>query len=470
MTHWTPDLTGLAGPRYRAIADALGRDIASASLKPGTRLPTHRDLAFKLGVTVGTVTRAYAEAERRGLIAGEVGRGTYVCEPEGGGTTVIGYFKGAAAAGSMINMGISVPTVLEAPQQVRAVLREIAAKGDIAWMLGYHSDPLSTEQRQAAVRWLADRHRLAAQPEHVRAINGAQHGMITAFIAAARPGDLIVSEILTYTGLKHVAVSLGLRLEGLDYDADGLIPAAFEACCRQRAPRVLYTVPTLHNPTTAIMPSERRREIAAIARRYGVIIVEDDVFGFLPSQAPEPLYNLLPEQVIYLTSFSKCVGTGFRCGYMVVPPGMANRIDAAMLTSQSMPPMLLVEIATRLVLSGEADRLALGQREETRQRQLIAADILAGLDISTNLESHHLWLRLPLPWRREAFAAEARRRGVGVTPADVFTVGHAPSEQAVRLSLCQPEDRAQVERALSILADLLAENAQFASPGLLAVV
>jgi DNA-binding transcriptional MocR family regulator len=468
MTHWIPDMAGLSGPRYRAIADALARDIGNGTLKPATRLPTHRDLAYKLGVTVGTVTRAYTEAERRGLIAGEVGRGTYVCEPEGGGTTVIGYYKNATNA--TINMGISVPTVLEAPTLVRGVLRDIAAKGDIEWLLGYHSEPLSADSRNAATRWLADRHRLVVRPEDLRAINGAQHGMLTAFIAAARPGDLIVSEILTYTGLKHVAVSLGLRLEGLDYDADGLIPAAFEACCRQRAPRVLYTVPTLHNPTTAILPSERRREIAAIARRYGVIIIEDDVFGFLPTQAPEPLYNLLPEQVIFLSSFSKCIGTGFRCGYMAVPPAMAGRIDAAMLTSQSMPPMLLIEIATRLILSGAADALATGQRDEARQRQTIAVDVLAGLDVSTHPESHHLWLRLPLPWRREAFAAEARRRGVSVTPADVFTVGHAPSEQAVRISLCQPEDRAQVERGLTILADLLAENAQFASPGLLAVV
>ena len=78
MTNWQPDISTFPGPRYLAIADALSDDIRQQRMAPGTRLPTHRELAFRLGVTVGTVTRAYAEAERRGLIGGEVGRGTFV--------------------------------------------------------------------------------------------------------------------------------------------------------------------------------------------------------------------------------------------------------------------------------------------------------------------------------------------------------------------------------------------------------
>ena len=78
MTNWTPDLSGRNGPRYRAIADALAEDVRGGRLAAGTRLPTHRDLAWRLKMTIGTVSRAYAEAERRGLVAGEVGRGTYV--------------------------------------------------------------------------------------------------------------------------------------------------------------------------------------------------------------------------------------------------------------------------------------------------------------------------------------------------------------------------------------------------------
>src|SRR5438034_9496690 len=81
MTMWTPDLRERSGPRYLAIAEALAQDTGGGRLRPGTRLPTHRDLADRLGVTVGTVTRAYAEAARRSLVSGEVGRGTFVRAP-----------------------------------------------------------------------------------------------------------------------------------------------------------------------------------------------------------------------------------------------------------------------------------------------------------------------------------------------------------------------------------------------------
>src|SRR5260221_9259749 len=78
MASWVPDLKADEGPRYLAIVEALAGDVANGVLGPGSRMPTHRDLADRLGMTVGTVSRAYAEAARRGLVSGEVGRGTFV--------------------------------------------------------------------------------------------------------------------------------------------------------------------------------------------------------------------------------------------------------------------------------------------------------------------------------------------------------------------------------------------------------
>ena len=77
MTMWLPDVASRPGPLYQAIAEALAEDTSRGVLAAGQRLPTHRELADRLGVTVGTVTRAYAEAARRGLVSGEVGRGTF---------------------------------------------------------------------------------------------------------------------------------------------------------------------------------------------------------------------------------------------------------------------------------------------------------------------------------------------------------------------------------------------------------
>src|SRR6185436_9268962 len=78
MTMWMPNLEGRGAPKYRAIADAIDEDVKNGALRPGARLPPHRELADHLDVTVTTITRAYTEAARRGLISGHVGRGTFI--------------------------------------------------------------------------------------------------------------------------------------------------------------------------------------------------------------------------------------------------------------------------------------------------------------------------------------------------------------------------------------------------------
>ena len=457
MTNWTPDISTIGGPRYRAIADALARDISDRVLPPGTRLPTHRDLAYKLGVTVGTVTRAYAEAERRGLIEGEVGRGTYVRDQESGNRSAIRYSR--SSTGALVELGINVSSAPGVADSLKQMLQEVTAQADLNQLMDYSNNTLPPAHMNAAANWLERRFNLPRRPDWIRMTNGAQHALLTAFLTLCRPGDLVATETLTYSGMRHLANTLGLRLEGLAYDDDGLIPDALDACCRQRAPRVLYTVPTLHNPTTAILPEARRIEIASICRRYGVQIIEDDVFGFLPDEQLPRLATLAPDITLYITSLSKCIATGFRVGYIVGAPGLVERVDSAMLVSQSMGSLVMSELATRLIDSGEADKLADRQKEEAAARQEIATDLLAGFDYLTKPKAQHLWLRLPLPWRREEFVSEARRRGVSVTPADYFTVGHAPSEQSVRISLSQPQSREQVETGLRIIADILAGQA-----------
>src|SRR5262245_1728040 len=84
MTMWQPNLANLKGPDYQRLADAIRRDVEAGRLQPGDRLPPQRDLADALAMTLGTVTRAYQAAAKRGLVAGEVGRGTYVLVPPGG--------------------------------------------------------------------------------------------------------------------------------------------------------------------------------------------------------------------------------------------------------------------------------------------------------------------------------------------------------------------------------------------------
>jgi len=132
MTIWQPDLTQIPGPRYLAIVDALATDLRGGRLRDGDRLPTHRDLAYRLGVTVGTVTRAYAEAERRGLIRGEVGRGTYVRGVQPGNS----YLPEPRADG-LIDLSMNYPASTDADAVLAAALQAMAVRPGIGRVLEY---------------------------------------------------------------------------------------------------------------------------------------------------------------------------------------------------------------------------------------------------------------------------------------------------------------------------------------------
>src|SRR5206468_1294184 len=141
--------------------------------------------------------------------------------------------------------------------------------------------------------------------DRVLVSSGNQHGMTAVLAALLSPGDLVLTEALTYPGMKNLAGLLSLRLQGVALDEQGMRPDALAAACRARSPKAVYCVPTLQNPTTSIMSEERRRQIAAVAREHGVLIVEDDVHGRIPERAPRPLSAFAPERAVYLTGMSK---------------------------------------------------------------------------------------------------------------------------------------------------------------------
>ncbi|EWY38938.1 transcriptional regulator [Skermanella stibiiresistens SB22] len=458
MTNWAPDLDKFPGPRYRAIADALAADIAANRLTVGTRLPTHRDLAFTLKVTVGTITRAYAEAERRGLIGGEVGRGTYVKSgvPQNAADAWPQLPPPSGDTPALVDMSLCTPSAAGVAEGLAALFASMSNPAEFAGLLEYPPHGGLPAHRAAGATWLS-RHQIAVGPENVLVTSGAQNGMAIAFSTVARPGDLILTERLTYFGMKALTSTLGLRLEGIAMDEDGILPDAFESACRQSAPRALYTVPTLHNPTTAIMPLERRRRIVEIARQYDVTIVEDDVFGFLVPEAPSPIQMLAPDITLHISSLSKSIAPGLRIGYLVAPSRLMPRLTATMRALNYAVPPLMGEMATRWIEDGSADRFAETQRRECRARQALTADVLRdGPAVAVPSYGQHLWLKLPEPWRREDFVAEARARGIIVTGADVFTVGRGAAPHAVRIGISMPERREDLRHGLEVLADLLA--------------
>ncbi len=451
MTPWTPDLAKHRGPRYRAIADALADDVRAGRLKEGTRLPTHRDLAGTLRVTVGTVSRAYAEAERRGLIRGEVGRGTFV-HP---GRKAEGEFGlKARQEPSLIDLSLNFPVSEAEDRAVAKGLLALARDKDLGRLLEYLPHAGTPRQRAAGAAWIG-RAGLRVGAEQVIVCNGAQHGLAIALTALAAPGDLVLAEFLTYPVFKTLAGLLHLKVQGLPVDDEGLRPEAFEAACKGGTARFLYTIPTIQNPTASILPEARRRRIAGIAEAHDVTILEDDIYGLLPAERPLPIARHAPERTVYVTSLSKTLAPGLRIGFLTAPERLIDRMIPALGATTWMAAPLLAELAASLIEDGTAGAILKSKRKEAEARQVLAAKILRPSGAGAHPQSFHLWLPLPDPWRGEDFAAKARQRGVAVNPGEVFVAGTGKPPAAVRVCLGAARTRDRLEKGLWILRDIL---------------
>jgi len=456
MTIWQPDLTQLAGPRYLAIVDALAADLEEGRLHDGDRLPTHRDLAYRLGITVGTVSRAYAEAERRGLIKGEVGRGTYV---RAGNRGLAAPMPEPMPGDGILDLSMNFPVRAEGDALLAQSLQAMIGREGVGRLLDYQPYRGRLDHRAAGAAWI-ERHGLAVAPERIVVTTGGQHAMAVVLGTLAGPGDVVLTEALTYPGVKAVADLFRFDLAGLAMDSQGILPDAFEKACRGGRAKALFCMPSLQNPTGIHMPAERRGEIAAIARRHGVAIVEDDIYGFLVEDGPTPLVTHAPEIGFYLASLSKAIAPGLRIGYAAVPSDFVQRVTASIRATTIMAAPPMAELASQWIADGTGDRLASRYRNEAMARQPIAREMLHGFPYAAHPAGFHGWLTLPDHWTPMHFAAEARQRGVVISPAEVFAVGeHAP--RAIRICLSAARSRDELRRGLTILAQLAHDRPEF---------
>jgi DNA-binding transcriptional MocR family regulator len=446
MNDWYSDWLLRRGEVSSSLADTLEQAIRSGRLAAGSQLPTHRDLSKRLGVAVSTISRAYAEASRRGLIDGAVGRGTFVL-PTGRESE-----NGSNRDGLRPLERLYLPLSDGTGGRLRGALAALIAKGDLNDLAHYQPPQGQLEHRSAGAAWLRELG-VEVPADDVYAVSGGQTALMTIFLGLARPGDTVLTEELTWPGALSVGRLTGIRLMPVAIDDEGMVPDVFDVACQTLRPRFVYTMPTLHNPTTATASLGRRKEIVRIARTHNVLIVEDDAYGFLIEPRATPYCQLARDITDYLTSMSKSIAPALRVGFMAVPPRLHKALRAAMRATTTMVSPVLLELTTNMINSGAGREAIQFQTAAARQRQRLAASIL-GQD-GPAPTSLHYWLRLPPDMRNSAFVADALASGVAVTPGDVFAVIPGQDPGGVRLCLCAEPSQARVEQALSTLAGLL---------------
>jgi DNA-binding transcriptional MocR family regulator len=436
-----------AMPKYLAIADELAQHILAGQLPTGERLPPQRKLAQRLGVTAGTVSHAYAMLEQRGLVTARVGDGTYVCAPAQAAS--------AADSATPLDLAHNVATPTDDGRALAEALQRVAADPQlIRQVLSYQPETGHVRHRRVGAQWLK-RFGFSGDANRVMVTHGAQHGLSCVLRTLARPGDAVLTESLSYPGLQAQARLMRLQLVGIEMDAEGLLPDALDRAARHIDTKLLFCSPSLHNPTNASMSLPRRVEIAEVARRHNLLLIEDAVHAVAQAAPPPALSTLLAEQSFLLTSFSKVAGPGLRVGYIEAAPQWLSKLAASMRADCWMVAPLLPEIASDWIESGVAEKLIAAQRVAIAERLAVALPLLQGLDYRSDPASPLIWLPLPEPLRAGQFSAALRQAGVLVRTADHFAVGRSPTPHAVRLSLNAAKSVAEIASGVRTVLDVL---------------
>jgi DNA-binding transcriptional MocR family regulator len=453
MATWRPTLTDSGKPRYLAIADAVEEDIRNGTLAPGDRLPPQRKLAEWLGIDFTTVSRAYTEAQSRGLIDSHVGRGTFVLGTDAGDVGP------DPARSSQEDLAMNMP-----PEPTDAALLAKMREGleyvstNLIPLLRYQSAIGGEKDKIAASTWLSLRG-MVPKLDRVAVTPGA-HATMTAILATiTNPGDIVLCERITYPGIRAIAGRLRVKLVGVEMDGQGILPDAIEKAVKAFGAKALYLNPTLQNPTTITVPTERRLEISQVLRKHGLPLIEDDAYGFIPTKAPAPLAVSAPELSWYIGGLAKCIGAGLRLAYTVVPSAKdAYALAEALKAVSVMPSPLGMVLATRWIEDGTADRIRRFIRAETAARQQLASEVLKDFDYVSAENAFNVWLRLPEGAGRADIIARMAGRHIGIIPSDAFTVGGSPSEH-VRVCLGGSIGREALRSGLLFMSHTLTQNA-----------
>lgn len=438
--------------RYKQVVDALASDIRTGRLRPATRLPTHRELAAKHGLALGTASRVYAELEAIGLVVGETGRGTFVRDPScphGPGADL------ATPQASGIDLSFNNPSVPGQTELLREALRQLAASGDLESLLHYHPYGGRPHERAIVARHLQSR-RLAVGGDQVLIVNGAQHGMAVAALGLLNPGDIVAVDALTYPGFRVLAERLRLDLAPIPIGPEGTDLDALQRLCHARPVRAIYTMPTLHNPLGCVMEARARGRLAMIARQHDLLVIEDAPYAYLADDAPVPIAALAPERTVYVSSLSKNVATGLRFGFIAAAPALIAPLERAIRATSWNTAGVITSIACAWIEDGTVARLEAEKRADTARRQAMVTHALQGLPLVRHPHSYFVWLPLADDQRADRIAAMLLQRGVTVSTAEAFaTTTHVPQALRVALGSVPLED---LPRALALVRQAVEQD------------
>ncbi|WP_339278004.1 PLP-dependent aminotransferase family protein [Paenibacillus sp. FSL W8-0426] len=447
---WKPDKNKLSRPLYQSLAKMLEHDITHGLLAPGTKLPPQRELADFLDVNFTTITRAYKQCELKGLIYGVTGSGTFV---SANAARSIAIAK-EPGMNTYIELGL-VASFEQTNDLVAEAAKNVMQKTYLEQLLNYNDPAGIPHQKLAALNWMSTLG-IHADPEQVAIVSGAQNALAITLLALFEPGHRIAVDQYTFSNFIEFSNMLRIRLVPIPGDLHGMRPEALDEHCRQADVHGVFLMPSCANPTTIMMPEERKKELARVIRKHQLILIEDDIHAFLSAGVIEhygqPMYQLLPERTIYVCSTTKSICSGLRVAYLVFHEMYKDRIMKAIFNVNVKTSSLDAEIITELILSGKASAIVQHKKRLARQANQLFDTYFPQAFSQGHPLSFYRWL--PAPGlaggrRTESYFLE---KGIRVFHSDRFLSGTNTGENYLRVALSSTLTLEELERGLELLS------------------
>ncbi|QHE91513.1 aminotransferase class I/II-fold pyridoxal phosphate-dependent enzyme [Pandoraea fibrosis] len=440
---WIPETRDPNTPKYLTLVTSIENAITSGALRPGEKLPSNREISEEFGVTVATVSRAMGEAARRGLVEARVGSGTFVCNA----FDATPQHENAVADLSLNTLPTSVVNGALAKAMSRLASETLQES-----LFSYRSYVPSHHHRQLATQWLAASSP-SAVPSRMLCTAGVHQGLLAAFKTLLRPGDRAVCEALTYTGIKRIAEYANVELVAAQCDDNGVIPESVDEVLKRTKAKVVVLTPTMHNPTTATLSLARREALVKIVRAHDAMLIEDGVNVPLANDGLPTLTSLMPDRSLYLTGLSKCVASGFRLGYALVPDVYFNVFHEALVSTQWIGPGVYATLAESILADGSLAECIELHRKESLARARLARKFIPAVR-ETESVGYHVWVPVATVGQVNDFCTRALQAGVRVSPGPHFAVAADSTQIGYRISLGTVGARDDLERALRVLASI----------------
>ncbi len=440
---WRPVRAELeGGPVYLALAAALERDIVSGRLPPGTRLPPQRELADFLDLNFTTVTRAFDLCREKNLIYGVTGRGTFV-------SSLPGSDEETSSPGADFGVVQGFPSI--GARAVVAAAQKVLARDSAERLFSYSDREGRGRPREAGCRWFA-RAGVNVDIDHLAVFPGVQSVLSAALFSLFRVGEALAVDAFTYGNLIGLAHLARIRLVPIPGDDEGMLPDALADAVRRFRVKGLFVMPDCANPTTKTLSAARRDELAQIARRHELLILEDDA---QLASGGQTLHSRLPEHTLYLAGSSRLVAPGLRATFVAFPEAIRSRLLTGLHHTAIKASALEAEILAELILNGDAEGILSKKRRAAQRANAVFNRVL---DVRGPRADMRLFRTLPLPGTA-GHGPDIERRfqehGIRTFHSDRFHVGTVAGESFLRISVSNARSEKDLKAGLRLLGRFL---------------